>query len=39
LGSLIPAARLDVPDNLASLFATHGRALGANDVTLYLGRS
>jgi serine phosphatase RsbU (regulator of sigma subunit) len=36
LNSLLPAARLDVPDELASLFAKHGRALGATDVTLYL---
>jgi serine phosphatase RsbU (regulator of sigma subunit) len=36
LNSLVAAARLDVPDELASLFADHGRALGADNVTLYL---
>jgi serine phosphatase RsbU (regulator of sigma subunit) len=36
LNSLVPAARLHVPDELAELFANHGRALGADNVTLYL---
>jgi hypothetical protein len=36
LNGLLVAARLNVPDDLASLFVDHGRALGADDVTLYL---
>jgi hypothetical protein len=36
LSGLLVAARLYVPDDLASLFLEHGRALGADDVTLYL---
>ena len=36
LGRLVGEARLVVPDDLASLFADRGRALGADDVTLYL---
>jgi serine phosphatase RsbU (regulator of sigma subunit) len=36
LNGLIVAARLNTPDDLASLFLDHVRALGAEDVTLYL---
>ena len=36
LNHLVGEARLGVPDDLASLFADRGRALGAEDVTLYL---
>ena len=36
LRGLLVAARLYVPDDLASLFVDQGRALGADDVTLYL---
>jgi hypothetical protein len=36
LNGLIVAARLNVPDDLASLFLDRARALGAEDVTLYL---
>jgi hypothetical protein len=36
LNGLLVAARLNVPDDLASLFVDQGRALGADDVTLYL---
>jgi hypothetical protein len=36
LSDLPAAARLAVPDDLASFFTAHGRALGADNVTLYL---
>lgn len=36
LSGLLGAARLQVPDELASLFADQGHALGAANVTLYL---
>ncbi len=36
LTGLLTAARLSVPDDVAALLAEQGRALGAEDVTIYL---
>jgi hypothetical protein len=36
LSGLLAAARLSLPDDVAALLAEQGRALGAEDVTVYL---